>query len=114
LSALGPDMVLSILAELDSVYAGQGSLYIRRDVNTDQILSIIEDWSKEPFIKGGYSYPLVTATNDDRTNLGASINGKLFFAGEATDVNGDAGTINGALASAERVAGEVITSITTP
>ena len=112
LSALGPDMISSILAELDAVYAGQATLYIRRDINTNQILSIIEDWSKEEFIKGGYSYPLVNATNDDRKNIGVPINDKLFFAGEATDVNGDAGTINGALASAERVVEEVVKSIT--
>ncbi len=112
LSALGPDMITPILAELDAVYAGQATLFIRRDLNTDQILSIVEDWSKEEFIKGGYSFPLVTATNDDRKNIGAPVNNKLFFAGEATDVNGDAGTINGALASAERVAQEVIKSIT--
>jgi len=87
-------------------------LYVRRDLNTNEILFIIEDWSKEEFIKGGYSYPLVNATNDDRKNIGVSINDKLFFAGEATDVNGDAGTINGALASAERVAEEVVKSIT--
>jgi monoamine oxidase len=46
--------------------------------------------------------------------MGVPVNDKLFFAGEATDVNGDAGTINGALASAERVAEEVVKSITKP
>jgi monoamine oxidase len=112
LSALGTKMISALLAELDAVYAGQASLYVRRDLNTNEILFIIEDWSKEEFIKGGYSYPLVNATNDDRKNIGVSINDKLFFAGEATDVNGDAGTINGALASAERVAEEVVKSIT--
>ena len=111
LSALGPDMITSILAELDAVYAGQGTLFVRRDINTNQILSIIQDWSKEEFIKGGYSYPLVNATNDDRKNISLPISDKVFFAGEATDVNGDSGTINGALTSAERVAEEVVKSI---
>jgi hypothetical protein len=121
LSKLGPKMIEPILAELDAVYAGQGTLYIRRNFTADpmdphynEILFIIEDWSKEDFIKGGYSYPLVNATNDDHKNIGVPINDKLFFAGEATDVNGDAGTINGALASAERVAAEVVKSITKP
>jgi len=118
LSNLGTNMIEPILAELDAVYAGQGTLFVRRNISAgptdehyNEIQFIIEDWSKEEFIKGGYSYPLVNATNDDRINIGLPINDKLFFAGEATDVNGDSGTINGALASAERVAEEVVKSI---
>ena len=37
-----------------------------------------------------------------------SVNDKIFFAGEATDGTGDAGTVSGALLSAERVAQEVV------
>lgn len=112
LSDLGPNMVIPILAELDAIYAGQGTEYIRRDLNTNQILSTIKDWSKEEFIKGGYSYPMINGSQEDRKNIGAPLgNGKLFFAGEATDISGDAGTINGALVSAERVAEEVVKSI---
>jgi monoamine oxidase len=36
----------------------------------------------------------------------------LFFAGEATNDTGEAGTVNGALLSAERAALEVIQTIT--
>ena len=36
---------------------------------------------------------------------------KVFFAGEATDVNGESGTINGALLSGERAANEVLATI---
>lgn len=112
MSALGSDMVNVILAELDTLYAGQATQFVRRDFNTNQIISIIQDWSKEEYIKGGYSYPTAAATIDDRKNLGQPIGDKLFFAGEATDVSGDAGTINGALASAERVVEELVKSIT--
>lgn len=111
LSALGADMVPKLLAELDAIYNNQATLYIRRDLASNQILSIIQDWSKEEYIKGGVSYPLPGASNADRTNIGKPLNGKLFFAGEATDVVGDAGTVNGALNSAERVAEEVVKSI---
>ena len=111
LSALGADLVPKLIEELDSVYSNQATLYIRRDLATNQILSIVQDWSKEEYIKGGVSYPLANGTNADRANMGKAINGKVFFAGEATDVIGDAGTINGALNSAERVAEEVVKSI---
>jgi len=112
LSAKGSDMVLDILAELDAIYAGQGTLYIRRDINTNQIISFIQDWTKEEFIKGGFSYPFPSATQDDRVSLSKPVDDKIFFAGEATDINGDVGNVNGALASAERVAEDVIKSIT--
>ena len=117
LSAKGPDlMIADILAELDALYAGQGSLYIRRNLDTadpnfDKIIYILKDWSKDEFIKGGYSYPLASATANDRLALGKSVNNKLFFAGEATDIKGDAGTVSGALSSAERVSEEVVKSI---
>jgi len=112
LSPLGSDMINLILGELDTIYGGQATQFVRRDLNTDQILFIIQDWGKEEFIQGGYSYLPPSATLDDRVNLGQSINSRLFFAGEATAINGDAGNINGALASAERVALEIIESIT--
>jgi len=112
LSAQGPDMVNTILAELDTIYDGQATAFVRRDFDTNQVLSVIQDWGKDEFIQGGYSYPMASATLEDRENLGLPIEDKLFFAGEATDVSGDAGTINGALASAERVAEEVVKSIT--
>jgi hypothetical protein len=114
LSVMGTNMVNPILAELDAIYGGQASLYIRRDENTNQILSTIQDWSIEQFIQGGFSYPLINGSISDRKNIGAPIGKTLFFAGEATDVNGDAGTINGALNSAERVAEEVVKSIIGP
>lgn len=112
MSAQGPDMINTILAELDGIYAGQATQFVRRDFNTSEVLSIIQDWGKDEFIQGGYSYPLAGATLADRESLGMPIGDKIFFAGEATDVSGDAGTINGALASAERVAEEVVKSIT--
>ena len=109
----------AILAELDSVYAGQASQFLRYTLSDNGVtpappvypIVAVKDWGKDEYAKGGQSYPLPGATDDDRVNIGQPINKKLFFAGEATDVSGDAGTINGALASAERAANEVINSI---
>lgn len=121
LSIFGSSMINSVLAELDGLYDGQGTKWVRRKIvndangvpqETDPIASIY-DWSKDPYIKGGYSYPLIGATPQDRIDLGTPVpGGKIFFAGEATDVNGDAGTVSGALLSAERATGELIKSIT--
>lgn len=114
------NQIKAILNELDAIYAGQASQFIRYSLSeatpttpSVQIAPIvaIKDWGKDEYIRGGQSYPMAGATDDDRINIGQPINKKIFFAGEATDVSGDAGTINGALASAERVAIEVVDSI---
>jgi monoamine oxidase len=122
-SSLGDGVIASILADLDVLYPGQpgqpglASHYVRKKVvdglETDPIF-IREDWTTNEFILGGHSYPLAGATNDDRKAIGQPISSKLFFAGEATDVSGQAGMVNGALASAERCAEEVVTSILNP
>ncbi len=122
LSLLGGAAIESILEELDLLYAGQGTQYVRRitatndqgnTVETDPIF-VQEDWTTRPYIMGGYSYPMPGATNEDRVNIGKSVIGKLFFAGEATDTTGNAGMVNGALSSAERCAEEVVQSILNP
>jgi len=109
-SLLGKSAIPVLLAELDTIYDGKATLYIRKDFE-DNDIAIIQDWSLEPFIMGGVSYVKPGGTNQDRIDLSAPIDNKLFFAGEATDVNGEAGTVNGALLSGERAAQEVIDSI---
>ncbi len=117
-----PQILKPVLAELDGLYPdpsgkfpGLASRYvIRKIVNnaeTDPVATIY-DWSQDPFIKGGFSYPLPGTSHQDRINLGTPVNNQLFLAGEATDVNGDAGTVSGALLSAERATTELIKSIT--
>jgi len=116
-SSLGDGVIDNILADIDFLYAGQGTEFVRRivveGVETDPIF-VREDWTTRPYILGGYSYPLPGATNEDRKAIGAPISKKLFFAGEATDITGNAGMVNGALASAERCAQEVVQSILEP
>ncbi|HZY83032.1 MAG TPA: NAD(P)/FAD-dependent oxidoreductase [Cyclobacteriaceae bacterium] len=106
-------IVKTILKELDKYYDGQATAFIRTGLPPadSKMVYFIKDWTKEKYIKGGFSYPLVATTLDDRTTLMEPLNDRLFFAGEATDISGDAGTINGALASAERVSEDVILSI---
>jgi monoamine oxidase len=115
LSNLNDDVkiVQAILAEMDKLYDNQASLFIRTNLppDEDKMVYFIKDWTKEKYIQGGFSYPLAATTLDDRTALMEPINDRLFFAGEATDISGEPGTINGALISAERVAEDVVLSI---
>jgi monoamine oxidase len=116
LSALSDyNKVLEVLMELDAIYNNQGTQYIRRDLdnpdNPTNIISLVKDWGKDEFTKGGFSYPLVGATLQHRKDLAAPLSDKLYFAGEATDFAGDAGTVSGAMNSAVRVVDEVVKSI---
>jgi monoamine oxidase len=65
------------------------------------------DWQRDPFARGAYSYVLKGGSGARRA-LASSIEGTLFFAGEATDTSGEAATVGGALRSGMRAAREVL------
>jgi monoamine oxidase len=64
------------------------------------------DWSRDPFTLGAYSYLPLNGL-EAQQQLAAPIDGKLFFAGEATSV-GHLGTVHGAIQSGQRAAAEVL------
>ena len=65
------------------------------------------DWQQDPFARGAYSHALVGGS-DGRQLLAAPLSDTLFFAGEATDFEGEHGTVAGALQSGIRAAREVL------
>ncbi|MBX2914148.1 MAG: FAD-dependent oxidoreductase [Cyclobacteriaceae bacterium] len=115
LSDMGDGMLDAVLAELDSIYNGQATLFIRKVLNPDATegdrVWFKANWGKDEFFKGGMSFLPPGSTIQDRIDFSTPINNKVFFAGEATDHKGDGGTVNGALNSAERVAEEVVQAI---
>ena len=68
--------------------------------------AIAQDWHRDPFSRGGYSYVLVGGMGA-REALAAPLGDTLYFAGEATDTD-EAGTVAGALRSGTRAAREVL------
>jgi monoamine oxidase len=70
----------------------------------------VADWTTEPFVRGLYSFPLAHTEPRHREALAAPLGGKLFFAGEATDLEGHSGTVHGAIATGRRAADEVLRS----
>ncbi len=79
------------------------------DVADELEAAYCHDWQRDPFARGAYSYVGVGG-GTSRTELAASVEGTLFFAGEATDDAGEAATVTGALQSGERAAREVVES----
>ena len=67
----------------------------------------VHNWQTDPFSRGAYSYVLAGG-GKGRKELARPLANTLFFAGEAADVDGESGTVAGALASGERAAREVL------
>jgi len=72
--------------------------------------AVVHDWANDPFSRGAYSYVRVGGARA-RARLAEPLDGTLFFAGEATDTNGQGGTVNGALISGARAAAEATAAL---
>ena len=68
-------------------------------------------WAHDPFARGSYSHALPGHAGD-RAVLATPVDGRLFFAGEATSRNFFS-TAHGARDSGEQAAGEVVASLAT-
>ncbi|THG33490.1 flavin monoamine oxidase family protein [Naasia lichenicola] len=62
-------------------------------------------WADDPFSRGTHSFLATGSSPDQRIALRQAIDGRLFFAGEATDDDAP-GTVTGAIASGARAANQ--------
>jgi monoamine oxidase len=100
LTVKGSGAITAVLADLDKIYGvgvATGAFEEGR----------IMDWSKEPYIRGAYSFPIVGNGIDMRKALAKPIGDKIYFAGEATHIAGHSGSAHGALETAIRAAQEI-------
>ena len=95
------DIILILLSELDAYYGGEASQQF------DEENTYVTNWGDLPYIQGVKSYPMVSGTGAAE-QYATPIENKLFFAGEATALKGNYGTVQGALDSADRVVKEVL------
>jgi monoamine oxidase len=68
------------------------------------------DWGADPWARGGYSFIPVGGL-DAPAALATPVDGRLFFAGEATDTIGDPGTVHGAMTTGARAAAEIVAAL---
>jgi monoamine oxidase len=80
--------------------------YPREKIEQEFLSAHFHDWQTDPFARGAYSYGKVGSVGAQEL-LSAPVDGKLFFAGEATDTSGNNGTVHGAIASGQRAARQV-------
>lgn len=67
----------------------------------------LHHWQQDPHARGAYSYAVVGG-DAARDVLASPVQNTLYFAGEATDTSGEAGTVAGALQSGQRAARELL------
>lgn len=104
LTALGSDKAITaeLLKELDVIYNGQA---------TASFLGChVQNWTTNPFIKGAYSFSAVGIGNA-RKIAAQSVNDRLFFAGEAMNLNGHHQTVHGAIETGYREVMNILSSI---
>ena len=68
------------------------------------------DWGADPFARGAYSYVRVGGI-EAQAVLASPVENTLFFAGEATELEGHQATVHGALFAGQRAADEVLHSL---
>jgi monoamine oxidase len=95
-----PDIVRQALDSLSTVFGGRAQSEFELEA------AYLHNWQTDPFSRGAYSY-IAVGGGDARSSLAAPLEDTLFFAGEATDTQGEAATVTGALQSGERAAREV-------
>lgn len=100
LSDLGNKATQEILKDLNRIFGNSTASNLINE-------SFIMDWKKEQYIQGCYSYPTLNE-NNSRDILKKSIKEKLYFAGEATNVNGHFGSIHGAMETGKEAVSEII------
>lgn len=87
------EIIAKFLAELDTIFEGKASVHYKQH--------ILQNWSKEPFIQGAYSYSFDGDRGDIINKLSEPLGDKVYFAGEALSKTNQA-MVQGACESAYR------------
>lgn len=102
-TSLGSDeaIIEYYLNELDTIFDGKASRYY---LNHE-----IQNWSADPYVQGSYSYNFDGDQTEIVNALKAPISNKLYFAGEALNVNNQA-MVHGAAESGYEAVAQMIGS----
>lgn len=93
------EIILKFLSELDEIFDGKASMHYKKH--------IIQNWSKEPFIQGAYSYSFDGNKNDIIDVISEPLFNKIYFAGEALSKENQA-MVQGACESAYNMISKMI------
>ena len=85
------EIISKFLSELDEIFEGKATIHYKKH--------IIQNWSKEPYIQGAYSYSFDGNKNDIVNIISEPLINKIYFAGEALSKENQA-MVQGACESA--------------
>lgn len=85
------EIISKFLSELDEIFEGKATTHYKKH--------IIQNWSKEPYIQGAYSYSFDGNKNDIVNTVSEPLMNKIYFAGEALSKDNQA-MVQGACESA--------------
>jgi monoamine oxidase len=100
---------VAALGEAAAIAAGLEELaaLLGADVREAFLGGRLADWSRDPWSLGAYTYSAV-GMGEARAALAAPVADTLFFAGEATVLDGHIATVHGAVESGRRAAAEIL------
>lgn len=104
----------TLLGQPDAHVVSQAVAALTRITRADpaRVANLLEaayfhDWHADPFARGAYSYAPAHAL-PARAVLASPVAATLYFAGEATELNGHSATVHGAIASGKRAAQQIL------
>ncbi|MBR8744110.1 NAD(P)/FAD-dependent oxidoreductase [Nocardiopsis sp. MG754419] len=103
----GAARFLSDMEDGDVVEHAMASLRGMFKKAPDPVDHYLTHWMDDPFARGGFSFTAVGSGDGDRTALADPIGDRVFFAGEATEVEHSA-TVHGAMLSGLREAERIL------
>ena len=107
----GGPTVFQVTAKSEAAAIDQGleelTAYFGSQVRGHFLKGQVVDWTHDKWARGGYSYASI-GIGHARFSLAESVESTLFFAGEASNLNGHAATVHGAVETGWRAADEVL------
>jgi monoamine oxidase len=85
------EIITKFLSELDEIFEGKATTHYKKH--------IVQNWSKEPYIQGAYSYSFDGNKNEIVNIVSEPLMNKIYFAGEALSIENQA-MVQGACESA--------------
>ncbi|KAJ0400666.1 hypothetical protein P43SY_005439 [Pythium insidiosum] len=109
LKELSEDEIVSrFVAQLDMIYGTDDD---PKPATRSLVRGMYFDWGDVEYIRGGYSYPRVGQSDTAAEDLARTIQGRIFFAGEATSYEQPGMTVHSAMDTGTRAATEVAMSL---
>lgn len=98
--------------ELVSVTVAEWKEVLPTNVSLGEVEGfVVHRWPTDPWVRGGYSFLPPGVGLAERRALASPVGDRLFFAGEATDVAGQSGTVPGAIETGTRAAEECLAAL---